>query len=204
MIIPASPSSLQIVRLDGGDLHPLPLLPLLYTSLPIRANNFFSRMQCEMVENGSRGIKLITETLYKTWRAGGLYNFYRGLPLALVGIFPYSAIDLGTFEYLKRAYVKKTAQKLKCDENDVKLPSWMTLGIGAVSGSVGASVVYPINLLRTRLQAQGTAQHPRTYTGMWDVTVRTFKNEGIGGMYRGLTPNMMKVIPAVSIVSLFH
>lgn len=158
-------------------------------------------MQCEIVDNGSRGNKLITETLAKTWKSGGVLSFYRGLPLALVGIFPYSAIDLGTFEYLKRSYVKKTAMKRKCDEKAVRLPVWMTLGIGASSGCVGACVVYPLNLLRTRLQAQGTAQHPQTYTGMWDVALRTYRDEGFRGMYRGLTPNMMKVIPAVSIVS---
>jgi hypothetical protein len=154
-----------------------------------------------MVENGSRGTKLITEVAQKTWKNGGVCSFYRGLPLALVGIFPYSAIDLGTFEYLKRAYVKKHAKQVGCREEDVRLPVWTTLGIGAVSGSVGASVVYPINLLRTRLQAQGTSHHPQTYTGMWDVTMKTYKAEGIRGMYRGLVPNMMKVIPAVSIVS---
>jgi solute carrier family 25 phosphate transporter 23/24/25/41 len=154
-----------------------------------------------MVENGSRGTKLITEVAQKTWKNGGLRSFYRGLPLAMVGIFPYSAIDLGTFEYLKRSYVKKHAKKAGCREEDVRLPVWTTLGIGAVSGSVGASAVYPINLLRTRLQAQGTSHHPQTYTGMWDVTMKTYKAEGIRGMYRGLVPNMMKVIPAVSIVS---
>jgi hypothetical protein len=31
--------------------------------------------------------------------------------------------------------------------------------------------------------------------------MRTFKEEGLRGMYRGWTPNMMKVIPAVTIVS---
>jgi solute carrier family 25 phosphate transporter 23/24/25/41 len=154
-----------------------------------------------MVDNGSRGNKLITETLMKTWKNGGLKSFYRGLPLALIGIFPYSAIDLGTFELLKRHYAKKEALRTGIDENDIKLPSWMTLVIGGLSGSIGATAVYPLNLLRTRLQAQGTAQHPRTYTGMWDVTMRTFKEEGLRGMYRGWTPNMMKVIPAVSIVS---
>jgi len=153
-----------------------------------------------MVENGSRGNKLVIEVMQKTWK-GGLPSFYRGLPLALIGIFPYSAIDLGTFEYLKKAYVKKHVKAHGLKEGDVRVPIWVTLGIGATSGSVGATIVYPINLLRTRLQAQGTSHHPQTYTGMWDVTVRTFKAEGIRGMYRGWTPNLMKVIPAVSIVS---
>lgn len=156
-------------------------------------------MQCELVEKGSTGNKLILETFRKTWTNGGLQAFYKGLPLALIGIFPYSAIDLGTFEYMKRSYTARKAKKLKCDEKDVEVPNWMVLGIGATSGSVGATVVYPINVLRTRLQAQGTAQHPQTYTNMWDVTVRTYSAEGFRGMFRGLTPNLLKVVPAVSI-----
>lgn len=158
-------------------------------------------MQCELVENGPTGNKLILETFRKTWASGGLQSFYKGLPLALIGIFPYSAIDLGTFEYMKRSYTRRKAKKLKCDEKDVEVPNWMVLGIGATSGSVGATIVYPINVLRTRLQAQGTAQHPQTYTGMWDVTLKTYNAEGVRGMFRGLTPNLLKVIPAVSIVS---
>lgn len=160
-----------------------------------------SRMQCEIVQNGSMGNKLIAETFQKTWKAGGPSAFYRGLTLALVGIFPYSAIDLGTFEYMKRTYIKRKAKKLKCNEKDVEVPNWLVLGIGATSGSVGATSVYPINVLRTRLQAQGTAQHPQTYTGMWDVGMKTYNAEGFRGMFRGLTPNLLKVIPAVSIVS---
>ncbi|KAH0605505.1 uncharacterized protein H6S33_004727 [Morchella sextelata] len=162
------------------------------------------RMQCETVQNGSMGNKLIAETFQKTWKAGGPSAFYRGLTLALVGIFPYSAIDLGTFEYMKRTYIKRKAKKLKCNEKDVEVPNWLVLGIGATSGSVGATSVYPINVLRTRLQAQGTAQHPQTYTGMWDVGMKTYNAEGFRGMFRGLTPNLLKVIPAVSISYLVY
>lgn len=159
------------------------------------------RVQCSMVVNGTRGNQLIYETLRKSWQSGGIPSFYRGLPLALCGIFPYSAIDMGTYEFVKRTYMKKIAGEKHCSEEDVEIPTWLTLGIGATSGSVGATAVYPINLLRTRLQAQGTAQHPHTYTGMYDVTMRTLNREGFLGLWRGLTPNLMKVIPAVSIVS---
>ena len=69
----------------------------------------------------------------------------------------------------------------------------------AFSGSFGATAVYPLNLLRTRLHSQGTAIDPQTYTGMWDVTVKTYKGEGIRGFFRGVTPNLLKVVPAVSI-----
>ncbi|KAI7097841.1 hypothetical protein KC352_g26258, partial [Hortaea werneckii] len=53
--------------------------------------------------------------------------------------------------------------------------------------------------LRTRLQSQGTASHPRTYSGVFDVTRQTIKYEGVRGLFKGLTPNLLKVVPAVSI-----
>jgi solute carrier family 25 phosphate transporter 23/24/25/41 len=71
--------------------------------------------------------------------------------------------------------------------------------IGATSGAVSATVVYPMNLLRTRLQAQGTVLHQPTYTGILDVTTRTIKNEGLRGLFKGVTPNLLKVAPAISI-----
>ncbi|KAK6345980.1 hypothetical protein TWF730_010316 [Orbilia blumenaviensis] len=159
------------------------------------------RMQCEMVAGGPRGNQLIAATARKLWRTGG---FYRGLPLGLVGIFPYSAIDLGTFEWMKRSYITARSKTLGIREEDFQMSNFVVLAIGATSGSVGASIVYPINLLRTRLQAQGTAQHPQTYTGMWDVTSRTLKQEGVKGLFKGLTPNLMKVVPAVSISYLVY
>ncbi|EGX47144.1 hypothetical protein AOL_s00097g190 [Orbilia oligospora ATCC 24927] len=159
------------------------------------------RMQCEMVAGGPRGNQLIVATARKLWSTGG---FYRGLPLGLVGIFPYSAIDLGTFEWMKRSYITTRSKTLGIREEDFQMSNFVVLAIGATSGSVGATIVYPINLLRTRLQAQGTAQHPQTYTGMWDVTSRTLKQEGVKGLFKGLTPNLMKVVPAVSISYLVY
>jgi solute carrier family 25 phosphate transporter 23/24/25/41 len=39
----------------------------------------------------------------------------------------------------------------------------------------------------------------RTYTGLFDVFFSTLQEEGIRGLYKGLTPNLIKVVPAASI-----
>ncbi|KAJ9648135.1 hypothetical protein H2199_001913 [Coniosporium tulheliwenetii] len=157
------------------------------------------RMQCETVAGGLHGNRLIIATAKKMWARNGIVSFYRGLPMGLVGIFPYAALDLGTFEYLKRAITVRNARKNRCHEEDAQPGSWATAFIGGFSGAFGASVVYPLNLLRTRLQSQGTAIHPRTYTGIMDVTRQTIQGEGFRGLFKGLTPNLLKVVPAVSI-----
>jgi solute carrier family 25 phosphate transporter 23/24/25/41 len=61
---------------------------------------------------------------------------------------------------------------------------------------------YPINLIRTRLQAAGLPANQGTaaaYAGPMDVVRQTAKADGLRGFYRGLLPNMLKVLPATGI-----
>ncbi|KAJ6598997.1 mitochondrial carrier [Mycena vulgaris] len=125
------------------------------------------------------------------WALGGIRAYYRGLTIGLVGVFPYSAIDMSTFEALKLAYLRSTGK----DEPGVLA----LLAFGSISGSVGATSVYPLNLVRTRLQASGSTGHPQKYTGVWDVANKTWERDGWRGFYRGLFPTLAKVVPAVSI-----
>ncbi|KAK2759171.1 hypothetical protein FQN54_003271 [Arachnomyces sp. PD_36] len=157
------------------------------------------RMQCETVQGGLHGNQLIASTARKMWKQNGALSFFRGLPLGLIGMFPYAAIDLTTFETLKSTLVARKARLYRCHEDDVPLDNFSTGVIGAFSGALSASIVYPMNVLRTRLQAQGTVLHTPTYTGVVDVTRKTIKSEGIRGLFRGITPNLLKVAPSVSI-----
>lgn len=158
-------------------------------------------MQNETTKDGLRGNALILTTARKMWNSAGIHAFYRGLTMGLIGMFPYSAIDLTTFEYLKRFITARNARIYHCHETDPEaVPGNIAKGaIGAFSGAFGATTVYPLNLLRTRLQCQGTAAHPAVYDGMWDVAVKTVKGEGWRGLWKGLTPNLAKVVPAMSI-----
>ena len=163
-----------------------------------------SRMQCETVQGGLHGNKLIAQTAKKMWQQGGLGPYYRGLGMGLVGMFPYSAIDLFIFENCKRFVLERKAKEQGKHENDVEMGNFVTGAIGASSGAISATVVYPINLIRTRLQAQGTVLHTPTYTGFMDVTKQTYAKEGLRGFFNGALPNLLKVAPAVSISYLVY
>lgn len=157
------------------------------------------RLQCETVKGGLTGNALLVQTACKMVAEGGIRSAYRGMTMGLIGMFPYSAIDMATFEFLKKTYTRNKARYYGIHEEDA-LPGNMVTGIiGATSGALGATAVYPINVMRTRLQTMGTRMHPPMYTGIRDVATRTWRNEGIRGMYKGLTPNLLKVAPALSI-----
>ncbi|TRX90445.1 hypothetical protein FHL15_008614 [Xylaria flabelliformis] len=157
------------------------------------------RLQSEYVSGGARGNALLFQTCRKMLAEGGTRAAYRGVTMGLIGMFPYSAIDMGTFELLKVTYIQYKAKASGCHEEDAQPSTFATGIMGASSGAFGASVVYPLNVLRTRLQTQGTSMHPARYTGIWDVAHKTVQNEGFRGLYKGLMPNLLKVAPALSI-----
>ena len=65
---------------------------------------------------------------------------------------------------------------------------------GIISSSIGVSVVYPLALLRTRLQAQAQNALP-----VMVILRNILKDEGYLGLYRGIIATYMKVVPAVSV-----
>ncbi|KAG6837427.1 hypothetical protein H0H93_009521 [Arthromyces matolae] len=148
-------------------------------------------LKTQMMSNTSEQKRTLAQAARHVWSLGGPRAFYRGLGIGLVGVFPYSAIDMSTFEALKMAYLKSTGK----EEPGVLA----VLMFGSISGSVGATSVYPLNLVRTRLQASGSSGHPQRYTGVVDVAVKTWERDGWRGFYRGLFPTLAKVVPAVSI-----
>lgn len=134
----------------------------------------------------------IVDAASKILQREGWRSFYRGYVPNLLGIVPYAGIDLAVYETLKNSYLKK--------HNDSDTPSvLLLLTCGTISSTCGQMCSYPLALVRTRLQAQvitnvGTSQY--TMTGLLKTIVQ---EEGFTGLYRGITPNFMKVAPAVSI-----
>ena len=83
-----------------------------------------------------RGNALYAATGRDMWRTGGTRAYYKGLTLGLIGVFPYSAIDMSLFAAFKKAYSNYTANEE---------PGAMgSLTFGALSGGLGATSVYPL------------------------------------------------------------
>ncbi|KAI3652611.1 hypothetical protein MP228_002036 [Amoeboaphelidium protococcarum] len=154
-----------------------------------------TRIMVEMQTMQNRGVASRISALKvakQMYQKEGIRSFFRGIGPSLVGIVPYASIDLTAYETLKNQYIKHTGQKQPSPT--------VHLICGACAGALSCAVVYPLGLIRTRLQAQGTATHAIKYErGTVDVIRVTYAREGLKGFYKGLIPSLVKVVPAVSL-----
>lgn len=77
--------------------------------------------------------------------------------------------------------------------------------LGSISGAVGATVVYPIDLVKTRMQNQRSkVVGELLYKNSIDCFKKVIKNEGVLGLYRGLGPQLVvRILVAVSFANLY-
>ncbi|CAH3127558.1 unnamed protein product [Pocillopora meandrina] len=73
-------------------------------------------------------------------------------------------------------------------------------GLGSVAGAAGATAVYPIDLVKTRMQNQrAVLAQERLYANSFDCFLKVIRNEGPQGLYRGLLPQIVGVAPEKAI-----
>ncbi|KAG9355458.1 hypothetical protein JZ751_000296 [Albula glossodonta] len=74
--------------------------------------------------------------------------------------------------------------------------------LGSVAGAVGATAVYPIDLVKTRMQNQRTSGSfvgELMYKNSFDCFKKVVRYEGFFGLYRGLVPQLLGVAPEKAI-----
>jgi len=118
----------------------------------------------------------------------GVKSLYKGVIVSSMGIAPYVAINFAVYDGLKRTLVKKKSISL-----------FESLAFGGIAGAVAQTVTYPFDLLRRRMQIVGAGGTKEVYNGPLDAIKKIVKNDGWRGLYRGMVPCYLKVIPSIAI-----
>uniref|UniRef100_A0A4W5RLH1 Solute carrier family 25 member 12 n=1 Tax=Hucho hucho TaxID=62062 RepID=A0A4W5RLH1_9TELE len=74
--------------------------------------------------------------------------------------------------------------------------------LGSIAGATGATAVYPIDLVKTRMQNQrstGSFVGELMYKNSFDCAKKVLRYEGFFGFYRGLLPQLIGVAPEKAI-----
>merc|ERR1719249_304994 len=71
---------------------------------------------------------------------------------------------------------------------------------GGIAGIIGVTCVFPLDLVKTRLQNQRVGPNgERMYNSMLDCFKKTYRAEGYFGMYRGSAVNILLITPEKAI-----
>ena len=122
-------------------------------------------------------------------------GFFRGVSAAVGQIVPYMGLFFSAYEALR---VPVSRLELPFGSGDATA--------GVVASVLAKTGVFPLDLVRKRLQVQGPTRtryvHGREYPEYHGVfrTVRTIvKSQGVRGLYRGLTVSLVKAAPASAV-----
>lgn len=129
---------------------------------------------------------------------GGIKGLYRGFIPTSLGVAPYVSLNFSIFEKMKENF-------------SIIYPNWknhskpvetsVILLIGALSGGIAQSIVYPFDILRRRFQVATMNEGSLgfKYKNTWHALASIVKSEGVKGLYKGWTANMWKIMPSMAV-----
>lgn len=122
-------------------------------------------------------------------KEGGIKALYRGLSPTIAGIAPYVALNFTVYEGLKASLVAK----------QIPLDVENKLVCGGLAGAIAQTFTYPFDVIRRRMQVTYSPDSAFKYSGSFDAASQIVKKEGITALFKGIVPNYIKVVPAISI-----
>ncbi|CAG8601356.1 11086_t:CDS:2 [Paraglomus brasilianum] len=115
----------------------------------------------------------------KVYASHGIRGLYKGQGITMVREFQgYGAYFLA-YEYLMQQTMKREHKSR--DE----LASWKPCLFGALAGYAMWTSVYPVDVLKSKLQTDGFTPETRKYNGVIDCARKIHRTEGVKGFFRG-------------------
>ncbi|XP_058077813.1 mitochondrial thiamine diphosphate carrier 2-like isoform X2 [Magnolia sinica] len=114
-------------------------------------------------------------------------GFWRGNVPALLMVMPYTAIQFTVLHKLKTLAAGSSKSA-----DHIHLSPYLSYISGALAGCAATVGSYPFDLLRTILASQG---EPKVYSTMRSAFVDIVKTRGFTGLYAGLSPTLVEIIP---------
>ena len=149
------------------------------------------------------------DCIKQTTRHEGIRGLYKGLSASYLGVTE-STLQWVMYEQMKMFLARREAQK-HADVNyvygvldDVEVWGGRITSAG-MAKLVAAAVTYPHEVVRTRLRQAPTVSSAdgtvgMKYTGLVQCFKMVWKEEGMAGLYGGLTPHLLRVVPSAAIM----
>lgn len=120
--------------------------------------------------------------------------FYQGYGAALARDVPFRIVQFVVFERVLAEFRARAGHPTSAVEN---------LTFGALAGTVAAAVTCPLDVIRTRMMAQGSGAD-RLFVNAFDCVVKTVRTEGVRAMFRGIMPRCGLIGPSSAVFFLAY
>ena len=134
--------------------------------------------------------------LRRIWRREGWRGYFHGLVPTLAGV-SHGALYFVAYERLK-------AERRRSREHGI-LTNVDTILTSSLSKVFAGCLTYPHQLVRARLQNYNPADLTlRPSAGVLGVIKQVWRREGFLGFYKGLGPNLLRVVPSTCVTFLVY
>ncbi|CAD6996434.1 tricarboxylate transport protein, mitochondrial [Ceratitis capitata] len=143
----------------------------------------YVKTQLQLDEKGAnKKYNGIGDCVKKTVKSNGFFGLYRGLSVLLYGSIPKSAARFGAFEFLR--------SNMAGSNNQLSNSGKLLCGLGAgVCEAILA--VTPMETVKVKFINDQRSANPQ-FRGFFHGVSTIVKQEGFGGVYKGLTPTILK------------
>jgi solute carrier family 25 (adenine nucleotide translocator) protein 4/5/6/31 len=130
-----------------------------------------------------------TDCMVRVYREQGALSYWRGNWANVLRYFPTQALNFAFKEKYQKIFVRW----------DKKTDFWKffagMLASGGAAGATSLCVVYPLDFARTRLGADvGRGVADRQFLGLSDCLMKTYRSDGLTGLYRGFGVSVAGII----------
>lgn len=144
------------------------------------------RMQLYGQLNPGKPVPGFSKILSRMVKNDGIFSVYQGVDAAIGRQMVYGTARIGLHRTFSDALVKR---------NDGKPINFFVKTLsGMASGSIAVCIGTPFDIALVRLQSDSMAapEDRRNYKNVFDAFIRTTKEEGVGALYKGLGPNILR------------
>ena len=144
------------------------------------------RIKCilQTQKEGEKKYNGVADCTKKIYKESGMKGLYKGTTLTLMRDIPANIVYFGVYEIVKQAM-----------KNNKASFGATALVAGAMAGVVFWPVALPMDTLKSRYQ---TAEQGH-YKNIADVYDEVIKEGGVGGLFNGMGPAMIRSAPANAV-----
>lgn len=164
-----------------------------------------TRLQLQTPLHQTRLYSGLYDALTTIMKEEGWSGLYKGIVPSLF-LVSHGAIQFTVYEELRKVIVdfKSKRRKQNPDRANNLLNSADYAILGGSSKIAAMLLTYPFQVIRARLQQRPSGNGIPRYVDSWHVIRETARFEGLRGFYRGITPNLLKNVPASSITFIVY